>query len=215
MRQWMIVLSIIALLIYAGRVLEHNQQQTALPSEADITALEKAMRGAGGSLEGVRFLLVAPIADPAVPGGLEERLGWAGPPRGGEFREARLYTEHGMYYLALDWRMTGEQVARWAANHRNLSQALRELGIATPVHVQLEGRVAATARNLLEMTNQALDQVAAEGRQPWNGKRSASVAGRSAYLPKGPHEVNVQAAARQTGKDVRLWVAWPALTGDY
>lgn len=215
MRQWITVLCIIALLVYVGGVLEHNQRQTALPSPPGIAALEQAMREAGGSLEGARFILVAPVADPALPGRLRESLGWTGAPPRGESREARLYTEHGMYYLALSWRMAGTQAGRWAENHEALSRALNELGIITPVHVQLEGKVTVTARNLLEMVNAALDGVAADQRQPWNGHKSASVAGRSAYLPRGPHEVNVQAAARQIGEDVRLWVAWPALTGDY
>lgn len=215
MRQWITILCIIALLIYVGGVMEHNQSQAALPLPARIAALEQAMREAGGSLEGARFILVAPVADPALPGRLRERLGWTGAPPRGELREARLYTEHGMYYLALNWRMTGTQAARWTEKHEALTRVLNELGISTPVHVQLEGKATASTRNLLDMANAALDGVAAEQRQPWKGSQSASVAGRSALLPTGPHEVNVQAAVRQVGQDVRLWVAWPAFTGDY
>lgn len=215
MRQKITVICAVALLIYAGLVLEQNQRQADLPARPEISTLERALQQAGGLLDGAQFILAAPITDPALPGRVRERLGWTGAVPLGEKREARLYTQHGMYYLALDWRMTGERAARWAENHATLSQLLAEAGVSTPIHVQLEGRVAAKAPSLLDTANTALDGVAAQQRQPWAGDRSASVAGRSAHLPGGPHEVNVQAAARQTVEGVRLWVAWPALTGDY
>lgn len=215
MRQWIPLVCLVSLVCYIGWVLDQTQSQVKAASPGGIGSLEKALVQVGGTLEEVSFLLVAPIADPALPGRVRERLSWEGAPPRGEYREARLYTDKGMYYLALAWRMTGEQTANWVENHVALSGVLAKEGITTPVHVQLRGQTQRPASNLLTLVESALDSLAAEGRQPWAGDRSASVAGRSSQLPQGPHEVNVQAAARRTEQGVRLWVAWPALTGDY
>ncbi|MFZ5815838.1 MAG: hypothetical protein ACOY93_11115 [Bacillota bacterium] len=211
MRHWLPILSLIALLLYAGWVLDRHREQ---PDRPAISALNTVMAKAGGSLESARFLLVAPITDPATPARLRERLGWKGSPPGGEQREAWLQTQEGAHYLVLNWQMVGEAAQRWAENHPLLTRALEEAGVATPFHVELQGKIPGK-RELLTLAHRALDELGASARQPWTGERSASVAGWSARLPSGPHEVNVQVAARQTEEAVRLWVAWPALTGDY
>lgn len=215
MRQWLAMIAVIALLLYVGSVLDHNQPQADRPVGPRIAALEQAMARAGGSLEAARFRLVAPISDPAAPTKVRAALGWDGAVPVGESREARLHTEAGMYYLALDWRMTGEPASRWVEHHAALSKVLGDMGIATPIHVEIEGMSSRPAEDLLATAHAALDGVDAATRQPWTGERSASVAGRSVYLPAGPHEVNVQVATRSMEQGVRLWIAWPALTGDY
>lgn len=213
MRHWLPIVCVIALLLYIGWVLDDQPRQAGTAPAARIGALDRAMTRAGGSLETATFILAAPISDPALPGEVRERLGWTGPAPRGERREARLHTEQGMYYLALNWQMTGDRAAKWAENHAALTRALAGLGVNTPVHVQLEGK--AKGKDLLALAHTALDGVAAGQRQPWSAEKSASVAGRSAQLPAGPHPVNVQAAVRQTVQGIKLWVAWPALTGDY
>lgn len=213
MRTWITIVCAIALLLYVGWVLDDHQRQAGGQIQAGMPALEGALVKAGGSLDAAQFTLVAPITDPAVPGRVQERLGWTGAPPRGEQREARLYTDQGMYYLALNWRLTGEQAARWAEAHAALEKALLQEGVTTPSHVQIEGT--AKGQDLMAMAHAALDSLSASERQPWSGTRSASVAGRSDHLPKGPHAVNIQVAARESGKSVKLWVAWPALTGDY
>lgn len=213
MRSWITAICVFALLLYAGWVLDHHHRKVGATPQVSMDSLQMAFDKAGGRLEAVRFALVAPIIDPALPGRIQERLGWQGASPKGEFREARLHTENGMYYLSLTWRLTGEPAVGWVAKHTALIQALESEGVTTPMHVQLEGT--ARGENLLALVNAGLDGVSALARQPWSSDRSASVAGRTALLPSGPHEVNIQVAARRVGPGVKLWVAWPAMSGDY
>lgn len=213
MQRWIPILCLVALLLYAGWVLDSQPRFTTGPGSSALMPLQTALERAGGRLEAAAFLLDAPISDPALEDRLRQRLGWHQPTPVGEERELWLETQNAMYALQLRWRMTGERAAAWSKQYGLLAKALADEGILAPLHVQLEGP--GPAGDVLALANSGLDSLSASERQPWRGERSASVAGVARALPRGPHEVNIQVAARQTPAGTRLWVAWPALTGDY
>lgn len=204
---------VVALLLYAGWVLDSQPREVSGQHSSALAPLQTALERAGGRLEAVAFLLDAPVSDPALPDRLRQRLGWNQPTPANEEREVWLNTENAMYALQLRWRLSGERAGTWAKSYALVAEALAKEGIHAPLHVQLEG--SGPAGDVLALAHSGLDGLSASKRQPWQGERSASVAGVASALPRGPHEVNIQVAARQTSAGTRLWVAWPALTGDY
>lgn len=214
MRQWIAIICLIGLLAYIGMVMDHQQRSGV--SEPALSGLTRAMSSVGGQLDAVSFMLTAPISDPALPFRLREALTNATQPvRLADQPRVDLITRDDLYYLELRWRLTGEMLTQWPTWYEALSAALLSEGIAEQAHIQLEGLTGKADSDLLGLVNSALDSLKATARQPWTEGRSASVAARTSALPTGPHDVNVQVAARQMDQGVRLFVTWPAMTGDY
>ncbi len=214
MRQWIAILCVIGLLLYIGLVMERHQP--ALRPDTPLAGLSRAMNEAGGHLNAVTVILSVPITDTTLPyrlkGVLAERIK---PAALVHQPDPALVTRDGLYYLEMRWRLTDEALRHWPEWYGVLTSALQAEGIMEPAHVQLEGLAAAPRTDLLGLIHRALDSLDAENRQPWAQGPSASVAAKTAALPTGPHAVNVQVAARQLDQQVRLFVAWPAMTGDY
>jgi len=204
-----------ALIIYIGMVLEYHGRVEPVSATSDLAALQRAIEGMGGTLEAAVLTAGAPITDPDLPDRLRRHLGWDGAPPPGEERIVQLQRDPGGYGVAVHWRLTGAQAGRWREQRAALTRALQAEGIHAPVRVTLEGRAVHAPGGLLRLAQAGLDAVGAMDRQPWEGERSASVAGRTDRLPAGPHEVNVQTAVRETESGLKLLAAWPALSGDY
>lgn len=215
MRQRITLACVIALIIYIGLVLEYHGRVESVSGGAGMIELQRAIEGMGGALEAAVLTAGAPIADPDLPERLRARLGWNGAPPPGQERIVELQRDPGGYGVAVHLRLTGADASRWPEQHAALTRALEAEGVHAPVRVTLEGSAAHAPGGLLRLAEAGLDVVGASRRQPWEGERSASVAGWTERLPAGPHEVNVQTAVRELDRGVRLLAAWPALSGDY
>lgn len=210
-----LALAVAALLLAWGTVMERSPAGPAAPAPLPgIEMLDRAWEATGGELEQALLFVREPVADRPAAERIAAGLGWTGPAPAGEERSLRLVEGAGGPYVEVAWRLSGEAARTWAERYRELRRAFAREGLWPPVHVELSGR-AGEGGDPLALTEAALDAVKAGERQPWQGPRSASVAGYSPLLPPGPYAVNVQAAARSGADGTRLWVGWPVVRSDY
>lgn len=191
----------------AGLAAGLDNKLPAASQGMSVQHLNRAVRGAGGSLDTAVLRLNEPVEDAAQWGRIAARV-WP------EEAQGVLVEEGGVLVVKLAWELADEDAAGWAERHAALTRAMAAEGLRAPVYVELSG-LSATGVDPQKLVAAALDGVGATQRQPWADSRSASAAGWSALLPPGPYEVNVQAAARQTADGLRFWIGWPAVRSDY
>lgn len=217
MKQFLLAVSIVGLLLYAGLVIQQETVSTQGKGlSGDYGTLQEVLEATGAELDEAIIAGSVPVLDPSVEDQVKAALGWTvSDAFKGERREIQTQERDGHYYVTVRWTLSGTVAASWASKPQHVYSSLAEVGESPSVTVQLEGRTSLASDVLL--VNRALDTVNATGRQPWQGALSASVAARSSHLPDSPLGVNVQVAMRedQEGEGARVWVAWPALLQDY
>ncbi|MGE5675694.1 MAG: hypothetical protein ACM3XM_17735 [Mycobacterium leprae] len=212
MKQLWFLLSVMAVLMYAGFAIQENTVSATTDGAPAVANLELALKATGATAESVTITGWAAVQTQPDRAELYRLLGWTGAAVPAEIRELRQYNQAGQEYIGIRWVLTGLQCRQWERAQALVGEALKR-GSDRAVTVQMEA--ASSASDLTALIRKALDAVDATERQAWSGPSDAIVAGRSARLPSSPYGVNVQVEARRmTGGRTRLSIAWPALRLD-